>query len=981
MVTRKNSAALKYFDKCNKEDQDLIGRIINSWIDLDPEHMLTIVQSLNGDYTLLAFLLAINDENLINSIKNKNGDPISASNKLALSLVTSFINLRQNEFAPLTVEVRDHSQASRKEFYSFASMHTQGADIQYDKDEAKRSHDARVREQERLDDRKNATAAGITGTSNTTDVTISNTNATASIDPDELRVQQRLLDFEKKTKLDPKMWPILKNHEQWRVFEANMSIMCAIHGFSECIADVDPVFDDERKADTSKDDEALYERKKQYLYSVLFQAVKGTEKGREILQKHVKTLDGRMVYKDLYEHHAGPGGILAKAREQKLLDRINGQIESNYNHHRVADLISAWMQDVRQYEDLRGTFSPDDLLRKMEHFIAPVKELQQVASMGGMITTVATGGMTSLTAEQQIKLYERQSLLFDQENKKAILGKRGALNHELHVHMLLQEGIHSVDADYRVVNHTLLDFANLDDEEYIEAYMNEMKRQPNSSLKKAAWDSLTPPERELWDKFSPEAKNMILSSRSLPSTIRPRNMRTRRDGDRSTGPRTDGPPVSNRALVNSTDTTDANDDYDSDVALVANLTELLDLNTRSAFMLQLVQEDPPTIDLTGDDTPVSAVVTPSNDKGEKKIGGLEQGELGQKMEDDEISDSDDDSINVLSRAIDDDLHDRLSRPSNESNSSFAKSTERNKRMKVVRGMLTGCTQEVYQSRLANLNEDDKSAFLGATLSTYANILGQCLDNKDAVTLDIMKAIGESRRAHERITNGTLNTEQVRRPVFNPSVELATYTETLVDRGANGGIGGKGLRLIALSFPPTIKLHQVSGPALSNVKLGNFGAVAMTQSGHEVILIFHEYAVVEDGRTIHSSLQLEHGGIHVCDVHPEHGGSLEINTSDGLTFPMAFRQGLPYLRLRPFTDDEWNRYPHYTVTNASPWNNNMLQYDRDPMMDLDSPTFIEERFSERRNERNVNMVRLEEDGESVEAGEEEESDGNIAVHRE
>ena len=67
-------------------------------------------------------------------------------------------------------------------------------------------------------------------------------------------------------------------------------------------------------------------------------------------------------------------------------------------------------------------------------------------------------------------------------------------------------------------------------------------------------------------------------------------------------------------------------------------------------------------------------------------------------------------------------------------------------------------------------------------------------------------------------------------------------------------------------------------------------------------------------------------------------------------------------------------------NASPWNNNMLQYDRDPMMDLDSPTFIEERFSERRNERNVNMVRLEEDGESVEAGEEEEVDGNIAVHR-
>ena len=44
----------------------------------------------------------------------------------------------------------------------------------------------------------------------------------------------------------------------------------------------------------------------------------------------------------------------------------------------------------------------------------------------------------------------------------------------------------------------------------------------------------------------------------------------------------------------------------------------------------------------------------------------------------------------------------------------------------------------------------------------------------------------------------------------------------------------------------------------------------------------------------------------------------MTTSNGIVFPLFFRQGLTYLRLRPFTDDEWGTLPRVPVTRPNPW---------------------------------------------------------------
>ena len=44
----------------------------------------------------------------------------------------------------------------------------------------------------------------------------------------------------------------------------------------------------------------------------------------------------------------------------------------------------------------------------------------------------------------------------------------------------------------------------------------------------------------------------------------------------------------------------------------------------------------------------------------------------------------------------------------------------------------------------------------------------------------------------------------------------------------------------------------------------------------------------------------------------------ITTNDGYEFPLHVRNGLPYLDLRPYTDREWDQYPHVVMTSDVDW---------------------------------------------------------------
>ena len=93
--------------------------------------------------------------------------------------------------------------------------------------------------------------------------------------------------------------------------------------------------------------------------------------------------------------------------------------------------------------------------------------------------------------------------------------------------------------------------------------------------------------------------------------------------------------------------------------------------------------------------------------------------------------------------------------------------------------------------------------------------------------------------------------------YRASTTQSSRIDSLVDRGANGGILGCDARVI--SFVPG-RLVDVEGLAkhqVKDIRICSSGAVVATENFGLVIVIMNQYAHFGKGHTTHSSIQLEH----------------------------------------------------------------------------------------------------------------------------
>jgi hypothetical protein len=138
---------------------------------------------------------------------------------------------------------------------------------------------------------------------------------------------------------------------------------------------------------------------------------------------------------------------------------------------------------------------------------------------------------------------------------------------------------------------------------------------------------------------------------------------------------------------------------------------------------------------------------------------------------------------------------------------------------------------------------------------------------------------------------------------------------LIDRGANGGVAGSDTWLIDKSLR-SVHIQVIDDHMIKDVPIGTVGAVVNTQHG-EVIAIMHQYAYT--GKGIHSSGQLEWCGNDVNDRSIKiDGGRQQLTTPDSYVIPIDVRCGLPYITMRPFTDEEFEELPHVLWTSEDNW---------------------------------------------------------------
>ena len=103
------------------------------------------------------------------------------------------------------------------------------------------------------------------------------------------------------------------------------------------------------------------------------------------------------------------------------------------------------------------------------------------------------------------------------------------------------------------------------------------------------------------------------------------------------------------------------------------------------------------------------------------------------------------------------------------------------------------------------------------------------------------------------------------------------------------------------------------------------ALLDTQKG-PIIGVFHEYAHLGKGRSIHAAGQMEWFNCQVDDRSKLVGGAQRIKTSEGYVSPLFIESGLVYMHsMRIPTDHDLQHYPHVFFTSPDIWGTSVLDH--------------------------------------------------------
>ena len=151
-----------------------------------------------------------------------------------------------------------------------------------------------------------------------------------------------------------------------------------------------------------------------------------------------------------------------------------------------------------------------------------------------------------------------------------------------------------------------------------------------------------------------------------------------------------------------------------------------------------------------------------------------------------------------------------------------------------------------------------------------------------------------------------------------------YTSALIDRGSNGGIAGNDVRVISFHPDMDANVGNIGNTnQFTNLPLATVGGVVQTSIG-PAIIVLPFYAYTGQDTTIICPNQLEYYGNNVDDRCKANNGKQSITTASGIEIPLAIKNGLARLPIRPFKDEELSKLPTIMLASDSiPWNPSVL----------------------------------------------------------
>ena len=238
------------------------------------------------------------------------------------------------------------------------------------------------------------------------------------------------------------------------------------------------------------------------------------------------------------------------------------------------------------------------------------------------------------------------------------------------------------------------------------------------------------------------------------------------------------------------------------------------------------------------------------------------------------------------------------------------------------GKPTPAPQQVHQHSQDEPTEEPPSDTSTQTL------VNQCLADSGIDPTDIQNVMSVSYANRNILSHESSRQIQTHQRYVFARVNQSNHH--LIDRGANGGLAGPDMRVIHTTTRK-IDIVGIDDDELTGLSMVTAAALLDTQEG-PIIGVFHEYAHLGKGRSIHAAGQMEWFNCQVDDRSKIVGGAQRIETSEGYVISLSIESGLVYMHtIRIPTDQDLQNYPHVFFTSPDIWDASVLGHEITPSL--------------------------------------------------
>ena len=232
------------------------------------------------------------------------------------------------------------------------------------------------------------------------------------------------------------------------------------------------------------------------------------------------------------------------------------------------------------------------------------------------------------------------------------------------------------------------------------------------------------------------------------------------------------------------------------------------------------------------------------------------------------------------------------------------------------GKSTPAPQQVHQH-----SQDEPTEEPSPDTSTQT-LVNKCLAESGIDPTDIQNVMSVSYAKRNILSHESSRQIQTHQRYVFARVNQTNHQ--LIDRGSNGGLAGADMRVIHTT-PRKINIVGIDDHELTGLNVVTAATLLDTQKG-PIIGVFHEYAHLVKGRSIHAAGQMEWFNCQVDDRSKLVGGAQSIQTSEGYVIPLSIESGLVYMHsMRIPTDHDLQNYPHVFFTSPDIWDTSVLDH--------------------------------------------------------